>query len=220
MTLVGFVASCAALALAVAPLGAQKTRADSLRVDSLLTRADAGRIQGASSATVWLIELSDFECPFCKRWHDEVYPVIKREYVDKGLVRMAYLQFPLAKHRHAEPAAVASMCAAEQGGGRFWTMHDKLFATQDRWKTLASSASYFDSLAVASRVDAQRWRACVREGHVLRIVNADLARGINIGVLSTPTFFVGDQPIAGAMPIDTFRLYINKQLAKAGSRRP
>jgi len=79
---------------------------------------------------------------------------------------------------------------------------------------------YFDSLAIATGVDAKRWRDCVRDRHVRRVVDADMARGVNIGVRSTPTFFVGDQAIAGAMPIDTFRLYINRQLAKASGRRP
>lgn len=209
----------AALILFVAPLGAQKTKADSLRVDSLLARADAGRIQGSPSATLWIVELSDFECPFCKRFHDEVYPTIKREYVDKGLVRMAYVQFPLTSiHRHALPAAIASMCAAEQGADKFWPMHDKLFNTQNRWKTLPSAAAYFDSLAVASKVDARRWRDCVREGHVQRVVNADLARGANIGIRSTPTFFIGNEALAGAMPVDSFRVAINRQLAKAGKK--
>lgn len=209
-----------ALLLLAAPLAAQKTRADSLRVDSLLARADAGRIQGAASAKIWIVELSDFQCPYCKRWHDEVYPIIKRDYVDKGLVRLAYVQFPLSMHRHAQPAAIASMCAAEQGGDKFWTMHDKLFATQDRWKDLTSTVVYFDSLAVATGVNASRWRDCIRSGAMRRVVDADVARGINIGVRSTPTFWVGDQPIAGALPIDTFRLYINKQLAKAGTKKP
>jgi protein-disulfide isomerase len=208
----------AALALCAASLGAQKTKADSMRVDSLLARADAGRIQGATNATLWVIEMSDFQCPYCKRWHDEVYPVIKREYVDKGLVRMAYLQFPLDMHPHAEPAAVASMCAAEQN--RFWPVHDKLFQTQDRWKNLQSSVIYFDSLAVAAGVDSKRWRDCVREGHVRRIVNADMARAMNFGVRSTPTFLVGNKVIQGAQPVDSFRIAINSQLAKPGTKPP
>jgi protein-disulfide isomerase len=207
----------AALCLAATPVAAQTTRADSLRVDSLLARADAGRILGSPTATVWIVELSDFECPYCKRWHDEVYPAIKREFVDKGLVRMAYVQYPLSMHKHAQPAAVASMCASEQD--KFWPMHDKLFTTQKSWTPLASTAKYFDSLAVASGVDAARWRRCVNEGHMRRIVNADIARGAQIGVRSTPTFFVGDEPILGAMPIDSFRVAINRQLAKAGRTR-
>ena len=209
----------AALVVSVAPLGAQKTRADSLRIDSLLARADAGRIQGAKTATIWLIEMSDFQCPYCKRWHDEVYPVIKREYVDKGLVRMAYLQFPLPSlHQHAEAASIASMCAAEQD--KFWPMHDKLFGTQDAWKDLPSIVRFFDSLAVASGVDANRWRRCVRDGHVARVVNADVQRSVNFGVRSTPTFLVGNKVIAGAQPIDSFRVAINSQLLKPGTKLP
>ena len=213
--------TAAALTVLAAPLAAQKTRADSLRVDSLLARADAGRIQGAPSAAVWVVELSDFQCPYCKRWHDEVYPALKREYVDKGLVRMAYVQFPLVSlHAHAEEAAIASMCVAEQGGDRFWTMHDKLFATQDSWKDLPSTTAKFDSLAVASGADAKRWRACMTEQHMRRIVSADVQRGVNMGLRSTPTFFVipGNTAIVGAVPIDTFRVYINQQLAKVGKR--
>jgi protein-disulfide isomerase len=207
----------AAVCLLAAPLGAQKTRADSLRVDSLLARADAGRIQGAKTATVWLIEMSDFQCPFCKRWHEEVYPTIKREFVDKGLVRMAYLQFPIPSlHRHAEAAAVASMCAAEQD--KFWPMHDRLFSSQDAWKDLPTPARFFDSLAVATGVDANRWRGCIRERHVARIVSADVQRSTNFGIRSTPTFIVGDKIIQGAQPVDSFRLAINAQLQKSKTR--
>ena len=208
--------------LAASALGAQapvplKTRADTLRVDSLLMRADAGRIQGAPSATVWVIELSDFQCPYCMRWHEETYPALKREFVDKGLVRFAYLQFPLSMHQHAEAASVAAMCASEQD--KFWPMHDKLFATQDRWKDLPSVGRYFDSLAVASRVDAARWRACVGAGQMRRIIDADISRGVRVGVRSTPTFRVGDQWILGAQPIDSFRVAIQRELAKAGTKK-
>lgn len=194
-----------------------RTRADTLRVDSLLARADAGRIQGAPSATIWIVELSDFQCPYCKRWHEETYPALKREFVDKGIVRLAYVQFPLSMHKHAEAASVASMCASEQD--KFWPMHDKLFQTQDKWKDLPSVGKIFDSLAVASRVDASRWRACIGSGQMRRIVDADVSRGARVGVRSTPTFWVGDQPILGAQPIDSFRVAIQRQLAKAG-RRP
>jgi len=84
---------------------------DSARADSILALADAGRIQGSPSAPVWLVEISDFQCPFCKRWHETVYPVIKRDYIDKGIVKMAYVHLPLQQHPNAYPAAIASMCA-------------------------------------------------------------------------------------------------------------
>src|SRR5690348_490690 len=81
---------------------------DAARADSILGVADAGRIQGSPSAPVWLVEISDFQCPFCKRWHEEVYPMIKRDYIDKGIVKMAYVHLPLSMHPNAMPAAISS----------------------------------------------------------------------------------------------------------------
>src|SRR5688572_20614512 len=172
---------------------------DTARINALLARADAGRIQGSRSAAVWLVEISDFQCPFCKRWHDEVYPVIQREYIAPGHVRMAYVNLPLSMHQHAPAAAEAALCTAAQD--KFWPMHDKLFATQERWAKLPVVAAFFDSLAVSTGVNATDWRACVRSGVMRRVINGDQGRATASGVRSTPTFFVGDQPIEGAAPI-------------------
>jgi protein-disulfide isomerase len=191
---------------------------DSARIDSLLARADAGRIQGSPSASIWLVEISDFQCPFCKRWHDEVYPAIKRDYIDRGIVRMAYVNLPLQMHAHALPAAEAALCAAVQD--KFWPMHDKLFATQERWAAMANPAALFDSLARAVSVSSTEWRECVRGQLMRRVVNGDRARAEGVGVRSTPVFFVGDEPIQGAAPLDTFRVVIERARAKAAARSP
>ena len=191
---------------------------DSARVNALLERADAGRIQGSRTAPVWLIEISDFQCPFCKRWHDETYPLIQREFVQPGIVRMAYINLPLAQHHHAQQAAEAALCAAVQD--KFWPLHDKLFGTQEKWAAATDVTATFDSLAAASGVNITEWRDCVRSRLMERVVNGDKYRAASSGARSTPTFFVGDQPIEGAQPIDTFRLAIQRARAKAGSRSP
>jgi protein-disulfide isomerase len=187
-------------------------QSDSARADSVLALADAGRIQGSVSAPVWLVEISDFQCPFCKRWHEEIYPIIKRDYIDKGIVRMAYVHLPLAQHPNAMPAAIASMCASLQG--RFWQLHDKIFDTQERWGPMANPAQFFDSLAVASGVDPQSYRGCLTTGLMRRIISGDAARARSAAVRSTPTFFVGDEPILGVAPIDSFRVAIERQRGK------
>lgn len=187
---------------------------DSARVDSLLQRADLGRIQGDSAAPVWLVEISDFQCPYCKRFHDDVYPALKRDYIDKGIVRMAYVHLPLPSiHPHAELAAEASLCAAAQN--RFWPMHDKLFATQERWAGMQTTRAYFDSLAVASGVDTTMYASCMQSGVMRRIINGDGARATNVGARSTPVFFVGDEPIEGLAPLSVYREAIERQRAKA-----
>jgi protein-disulfide isomerase len=185
---------------------------DSARADSLLGVADAGRIQGSPNAPVWLVEISDFQCPFCKRWHDQVYPIIKRDYIDKGIVRMAYVHLPLGQHPNAMPASIASMCASLQG--RFWPLHDRIFKTQDRWSPMADAAQFFDSLATASGVNLESYRSCITSGLMRRIISGDVARARSAAVRSTPTFFVGDEPILGAAPVDSFRVVIERQRAK------
>src|SRR5438105_1480947 len=83
--------------------------------DSISDRADRGRILGDTAAQVWLIMASDFQCPFCKQWHDAKFAEIMKEYVTPGRVRLAFLNYPLQQHQNAIPAAEAAMCASVQG---------------------------------------------------------------------------------------------------------
>jgi protein-disulfide isomerase len=166
--------------------------------NALLARADAGRIQGDTSAPVWLVEISDFQCPFCKRWHDETYPAIRRDYIQTGIVRMAYVHLPLSIHPHAEPAAEAAMCASVQG--RFWPVHDAIFRTQDHWTPMPDARAVFDSLALAAGVDAAQYRRCMESDVMLRLINGDRERAAAASARSTPTFFVGGERIEGAAP--------------------
>jgi protein-disulfide isomerase len=198
------------------PAAAQQQPA-SAADDALLERADRARIQGDSTAPVWLVEVSDFQCPFCKQWHDRTYPDILREYIRPGIVRMAYVNFPLGQHPHAMPAAEAAMCAAAQN--KFWPMHDALFNTQDRWGPLPDAHAMFDSLARSVGVDTAAWRKCVQSGVTQRLINADRGRGLQAGVGSTPTFFVGNEPITGAAPIEDFRQAIERARSKAPAPR-
>ena len=197
---------------------AAQAPADSAREDALLERADKARIQGDTAAPVWIVEISDFQCPYCKQWHDQVYPQIVREYVRQGTVRLAYVNFPLGMHQNALPASEAAMCAAVQD--RFWQMHDTLFSTQTRWAALQEPLPLYDSLATAIGVQATEWRSCMSSHVMRRLINADRTRGLSAGVNSTPTFFVGDEPIRGAAPMDEFRAAIGRARAKAAGRTP
>jgi len=196
------------------PAGGATTGAVTPDVDALLARADAGRIQGDSAAPVWVVEISDFQCPFCKRWHDETYPAIKRDYIDAGIVRMAYVNLPLSMHPHAVPAAEAALCASAQG--RFWEVHDAIFATQARWTPMPDARALFDSLALASGIDRAAYRSCMDSDVMLRVINGDVARAASANVRPTPTFFVGNERIEGAAPLEVFRRAIER--ARAAQR--
>src|SRR6266566_3312378 len=130
--------------------------------DSDAVKADLARIQGSPTAPVWVIEVSDFQCPFCKQWHDQTYPALRNQLVRTGKVRLAYVNFPLGIHAHAFPAAEAAMCAGAQD--KFWQMHDALFASQARWENIGTPGTVFDSLAQSTGVDMKRWRQCVNAG--------------------------------------------------------
>jgi protein-disulfide isomerase len=185
--------------------------ADSLR-DALLRRADLGRIKGSDTASTWLIVISDFQCPYCKLWHDETAPRIDREYVRTGKIRIAYLNLPISTHRNAWPAHEAAMCAAEQG--QFWPVADALFRTQRDWKARGDAVAYFDSLTGALPLDHARLRACIAGGQLKPLIQADFDRSSRLGIGSTPSFLIGRQLLVGAQPFEAFKSALDAALAK------
>jgi protein-disulfide isomerase len=164
--------------------------------DSISDLADRGRILGDSSAPVWVIMASDFQCPFCKQWEDANFAQIVKDYVKTGRVRLAFLNMPLSMHRNALPASEAAMCAAVQN--KFWVLHDTLFASQSQWEVLPDPRAKFDSISKALGVDMPQWRSCMAQHATLALIDADRDRARQAGVNSTPTFFVGNQTLAGA----------------------
>jgi protein-disulfide isomerase len=187
--------------------------------DSVTGRADAARIQGSPTAPVWVVEVSDFQCPFCKTWHDSVYRVLRREFVTPGTIRLAYINYPLPNHENAMPAAEAAMCAAVQN--KFWDMHDGLFDSQQRWAPLPNAAAVFDSVARAKGVDVAAMRQCIERGSTRALILADAERAQESGVEATPSFIIGgDVLIRGAQPIETFRRAIAQKLAARPAATP
>jgi protein-disulfide isomerase len=181
--------------------------------DSVSAAADHGRIRGAETAPIWLVEISDFQCPYCKRWHDESFATIDKDYVQTGKVRLAYLNYPLSMHANARAAAEAAMCASVQG--KFWPLHASLFNTQEKWAAQSNPIPTFDSLAVAAGVNAAAWRSCMTSHATAKLIDADRERSSTAGVQSTPTFFVGDRKLEGAYPVDSFRVAIEGAIARA-----
>lgn len=180
---------------------------------SVLAKADQGRIRGDSSAKLWLVMVSDFQCPYCRQWHDEVFATVIRDYVATGKVRIAYLNYPLSGHKNAMPAAEAAMCASVQG--KFWEMHDAIFRAQGQWAELADPKAMFDSLATSVGVAAGPYRSCIESNATRPMILADQARATTAGVNATPTFFLGSDQIEGAVPLPEFRAALDKALAGA-----
>lgn len=166
---------------------------------------DDDPVLGAADAPITIIEFSDYQCPFCKRWFDQVYFQLLETYGDQ--IRLVFRDLPLTNiHPEAQPAAEAANCAHEQGA--FWDYHDRLFGAEEG----LSSQAYL-SYASQAGLDMARFEQCVAERRYQAEVEADLAYAVNLGVNSTPTFFINGIPIIGAQGFEVFQYVIDKELA-------
>jgi protein-disulfide isomerase len=181
--------------------------------DPRLAKADLARIQGSPSAKAWLVIVSDFQCPYCKQWHDSSGEAIRREYVTTGKIRMAYINYPLGQHHNAMPTAEAAMCAGLQD--KFWPYHDALFAAQKRWQDLEDATPVLDSLGRAVGLDVAAHKGCRNSHIMLQLIEADRDRANRAGAQSTPTFLVGGQVLKGAYPLPLMRQILDAAVAAA-----
>jgi protein-disulfide isomerase len=190
------------------------TTAAATATDPDVARADSARIRGSADAKVWLIVVSDFQCPYCRMWHDSTDLTIRREYVDNGRVRMAFLNFPLSNHQHALPAAEYAMCAGAQR--RFWEMHDAIFESQTRWAGLPNATPVFDEVARKVGLDMNALQACVESDKMVPLIEGDYDRARRAGTQATPTFLIGDVKLEGAQPASEMRRALDAALAASG----
>ena len=166
--------------------------------------------RGPKTAPVTILEFSDFQCPYCSR----VEPTLKQieeRYGDK--VRIVFRDYPLNIHPFAAKAAEAAACANEQG--KFWEMHDKLFANQQKL-TVDDLKGYAASIGL----DAAGFDQCLDSGKHTEEWKKDLAEGTQYGVTGTPAFFVNGRFLNGAVPYDKFTAMIDEELERAGIPPP
>jgi protein-disulfide isomerase len=164
--------------------------------DSISGRADHGRILGDSTVALWVVMVSDFQCPYCKAWHDAAFTPLMNDYVKTGKIRLAFLNMPLSIHPNAMPASEAAMCASVQN--KFWPMHEALFASQAAWEVLPDPKAKFDSIAGSLGVNIPAYHTCIEKHLTVPLIQADRDRARRAGVNSTPTFFVGNQTLTGS----------------------
>jgi protein-disulfide isomerase len=159
-------------------------------------------VKGPASAPVTLVAWSDFQCPFCSR----AVPTVRQlEDAYKGKLRIAFKQFPLPFHDKAHLAAEAALAANEQG--KFWQMHDKLFANQQALDR-ASLEKYAQELGL----DMGKFKAALDSGKFKDKVDAEDKEGAAFGVTGTPTFFINGTRLVGAQPLEAFKAAIDKEL--------
>lgn len=159
---------------------------------------------GPDDAQITIVEFSDFQCPFCRRFHDETYQALLDAY--PGQIRFVYRNLPLTSiHPNAMPAAIASLCANDQN--KYWEFHEKLFSSE----TL-DEATYIQ-YATDLGLDVETFTACLTSGSHDEFIQQDMDFSLGLGVQSTPTFFVNGLALVGAQPLTNFQQLIDKELA-------
>lgn len=152
--------------------------------------------KGRPEAPIGIIGFSDFECPFCSKFAREVMPALETDYIDSGKVRFTFRHLPLAMHKAAIPAATAAECAGQQGA--FWEMHDGLFASDG----IKLSTGRIIEISETLKIRAKECQECFKGSTPTRITQDQrLAR--ELGVASTPVFFVGRVLPSGELKVST-----------------
>jgi protein-disulfide isomerase len=168
---------------------------------------DGSPVEGSPEALVTMVEFSDYQCPYCGRVNTTIEQV-QKEYGSK--VRLVMKEYPLNTiHPMAHGAALAAVAADAQG--KYWPMHDKLFANQR-----ALDAASLEGYARDVGLDVARFKADMASPRTQAIIDRDTELGNGVGVSGTPAVFINGRRLpGGAVPIENFRALIDEELAKA-----
>ena len=164
------------------------------------------------SGKVIIYEFSDFQCPFCQQFWQEIYPQLKKDFIDTGKVTFVYRQFPIVSiHTYAQKAAEASECANDQG--KFWQYHDELFS---KGGPNGAGLSLLNLKKYASEIglNTTQFDACLDGGGKARAIGEDMEVGERVGITGTPTFFINGKKYIGSMPYNKFKQAIEEALAE------
>ena len=181
----------------------------------------AGRpTRGAKASKVVVVNFDDFECPFCSRMHQTLFPEILKEYGDR--VTFIYKDYPLVEiHPWATHAAVDANCLAAQSSDAYWDFADYIHANQhevNNEKTPGARLEALDKLTLLQgqkhNLDVVKLQACIKAQDESG-VKASMKEGDAIGVEATPTLFIGGEKVDGAVPISEVRAALDRALKDA-----
>jgi protein-disulfide isomerase len=172
---------------------------------------------GEAGASLAIIEYSDFECPFCRRFEHDTFPQLRDAYIGTGKVKFFYRDLPLPFHQHSMPAARAARCAAEQG--KLWEMHDSLLT-----EPASLNTGDIDARAAKLGIDTTRLDACMSSERFADVIQRSMNEASGMQISGTPTFVIGTlgangelvnvkKTVVGAYPFEAFKAVIDPLLA-------
>jgi len=163
-------------------------------------------VRGKADAPITIVEFSDYQCPYCSRGAETMDEVLKN-YPDQ--VKVVFKNLPLSFHQQAKPAAIAALAAGRQG--KYWEMHDALFANQQR---LGEEDKLFTELATKIGLNLEKFQKDIKDEVVAKQIEADLAQASKLSIFGTPGYFVNGVQVKGAQPFPQFKLVIDRWLEK------
>jgi protein-disulfide isomerase len=192
------------------------------RIDSTLPKVTSnGYVLGSPNAPLEVTEFGDFECPQCGRFATLTEPDIRARLVNTGTIRIRYIDYPLPMHANTWNASRAAACADEQG--KFWEMHDAIFANQDRWDGAATTNPDKVLKQIATQVPglkADQFNQCVDTKKTQAKIQAHYALATARKVSGTPTFIFGDKEVSAFVTYDQFKQMTDDALAAMGKTVP
>jgi protein-disulfide isomerase len=183
--------------------------------------APEGHLMGKADAPVQVLEFADFQCPGCGSFATVTEPDVRTRLINTGIVAFHFYDFPLPQHKNSFTAHLAAACADDQG--KFWEMHDRIYAGQDEWGDLVNTASdpvsIFRRYATELGMDVKSWESCVTTQKYTAKIKGNQAEGTRRNVESTPTLVIGDKQMTGALTYDQFKKAVDDVIAEAANAK-
>lgn len=181
-----------------------KTAETKILSDAVSIPTEGSPVFGANNPKITLVEFSDFQCPYCVVAAGELHRLMEAY---PSQVRLIFKQFPLDEHSQAALAAAASLAAQRQG--KFWPMHDALFAQRGRL-----SPDVIHGIAEKSGLDMRRFDADLHSPELQKVIVRDIEDGERAGVMGTPTIFVNGQRYNSAVSVAVMKPVLDEELKK------
>lgn len=172
--------------------------------------ASLGFDRGSKESPIRVVEMSDYGCGYCRKFHMETWPVLLEEFIETGKVEWKFLPFVNGMFENSPAATLAAECALEQSDELFVSMNTSVWDSQREWKSAAEPEPVLRALAQEAGADMGSYDSCVSEERRIDRINAASALSRQLGVRGTPTFFVvGYPPLQGALDTETFTQVLN-----------
>jgi protein-disulfide isomerase len=189
------------------------------RIDTTLPPVQSsGYVLGSPQAPLEVTEFGDFECPQCGRFATLTEPDIRERLVKPGIIRYRYIDYPLPMHANTWNASRAAACADEQG--KFWEMHDAIFANQDRWDGEATDKPDKILKQIGDQIpgiNPKQFDDCVDSKKMQAKIQAHYKLATAKNLSGTPTFIFGDKQVAAFLTYDQFKQMTDDALAAIGA---